>query len=152
MLTRRLFMAGLSATPLSITQANAHSSHGGFNPSGIAWHSYRSGLRAARRSRRPIFLVMHATWCHACVEYQRLFFDPRVEKLTKKFVCVLVDIDREPRITDKYIPDDGYVPHTTILEPNGAVRRNAMVSKGDDAHYIDTDNPRQLIRVLKKNG
>lgn len=97
-------------------------------------------------------MVVHATWCPACNEYREVFFDKRVEKLSKNFECVLVDVDKHPTVASAYERDGGYVPRSMILESNGTHRVKATSGEPEYKYYLDPSSPRALIRFLKANS
>jgi thiol:disulfide interchange protein len=57
---------------------------------------YRAGFEAAATEKKPMLLFFTAEWCHYCHELAaEAFTDERVVSLSQRFVCVLVDADRE---------------------------------------------------------
>ena len=67
-----------------------------WNSEKIAWLSFDDGAMEAKRSGRPIFMIVHATWCPQCRKYRKQFFDETIVELSRKFVMVLVDGDKNP--------------------------------------------------------
>ena len=57
---------------------------------------YEAGLRRAAAENRPLLVVFRAGWCHWCAEFaQGTLVDRRLVGLSRQFVCVMVDADRQ---------------------------------------------------------
>jgi hypothetical protein len=64
---------------------------------------YEAGVRRARTEARPMVLVFKAVWCrHSGMLLQRTLLDPRVVELSRRYVCVAIDADREPDVCRRY--------------------------------------------------
>jgi thiol-disulfide isomerase/thioredoxin len=60
---------------------------------------YQAGLDAAAAQRKPMLLFFTARWCTYCHQLAaEAFTDAAVVDLSERFVCVLVDADREPNV------------------------------------------------------
>jgi thioredoxin-related protein len=60
---------------------------------------YRAGAEAAAAQRKPMLLFFTASWCHYCHQLAaEAFTDSTVVGLSERFVCVLIDADREPSV------------------------------------------------------
>lgn len=58
---------------------------------------FESGLRRAAEDGRPLLTVFRAAWCRWSAELgQGVLADPRIVALSRRFVCVAVDADRDP--------------------------------------------------------
>lgn len=120
MLDRRTVIAGIASAPLIASPARAGlTTKHGFNDEQIDWLFYDDGLARAQEITRPVLLLAHATWCPYCQRTKRLYHDAKVVDLLQWYVPVLVDIDREPRLSARYAPDGNYVPRHLILMPDG---------------------------------
>ena len=133
MLNRRRVITGLAATlPLTAQPAWAQSTTGartgatgelttkhGFNDEQIEWLFLEDGLTRAQEITRPILMLAHATWCPHCRQTKNIYRDAEVVDLMQWYVPVLVDIDRQPEISQRYAPDGDYVPRHMILMPDG---------------------------------
>lgn len=86
----------------------------------IAWKTYSpETLAVAKRQKKPLFLLISASWCHWCRQYesQSLESPDVAEVLNSRFVPVFVDHDRRPDVVARY-PSRG-LPVTVILNPQG---------------------------------
>jgi thiol:disulfide interchange protein DsbD len=94
-------------------------------PAGIKWEkNYASALALARKTKKPVLVEFYADWCGPCKQMARTTLqDPAIVKLTRKFVSVRVDLDRQKDLARKY--DVQSIPYTVILNPNGKVTRAA---------------------------
>lgn len=64
---------------------------------------YQNGVFEAQRRGKPMLLFFTAGWCHFCHEMAAdAFTQEQVVQLSERFVCVLIDADREPAICQKY--------------------------------------------------
>jgi thiol:disulfide interchange protein len=60
---------------------------------------YEAGYAAAAAQKKPMLLFFTASWCHFCHQLAAdAFNDASVVSLSERFVCVLVDADREPQV------------------------------------------------------
>ncbi|RCN33642.1 hypothetical protein ANCCAN_20523 [Ancylostoma caninum] len=104
---------------------------GGF-PSAIDWVEWEKAIGVAKDLNKPIFFLIHKTWCGACKGLKREFgSSPKTKELielSKNFVMVNVEDDDEPE-DEKYAPDGGYIPRIIFLDT--------------DAEPMDTNNERK---------
>jgi thioredoxin-like negative regulator of GroEL len=60
---------------------------------------YQAGYAAAVEQKKPMLIFFTASWCHYCHQLAAdAFNDATVVNLSERFVCVLIDADREPEI------------------------------------------------------
>lgn len=86
----------------------------------ITWRPLDVGLEEAKRSGRPLMLVVHTSWCSRCKALKPQFATPDVERLAERFVMVNVDQDEDERVM-KYGPDGTYIPRVMFLDPSGSL-------------------------------
>ncbi len=121
-----------------------------WNTRQILWHPFANGLREARHTGKPVFIVFYAEWCSHCALYSRQFHDPRVVKLSKSMVMVRVDVDEYPDIAERYTPDGGYVPRTMVLRPNGSLITSIHGPQGQYRYFLDDRAPGELIGFMRQ--
>ncbi|KAE9412943.1 hypothetical protein Angca_007037, partial [Angiostrongylus cantonensis] len=96
-------------------------SHLGFRKD-IDWVEWDSAVDVAMDLKKPIFFLIHKTWCGACKALKQEFTSsPEISDLialSKKFVMVNVQDDDEPE-DKKYAPDGGYIPRILFLGSDG---------------------------------
>ncbi len=79
---------------------------------------FQQGYAVASRTSKPMLLFFTADWCHYCHQMEdEAFSNPQVIRLAEKFVCVLVDADREAQVC-KQFKVTGY-PTIQFLSPRG---------------------------------
>jgi thiol-disulfide isomerase/thioredoxin len=91
----------------------------------IAWGTRRDkAVEAARRDGKPLLMYFSAVWCGPCHDMQdSLWSRPDVIEMTSKFVCLNIDIDKDPSTAQRYAADN--LPMVSIADPWGTelVRR-----------------------------
>uniref|UniRef100_A0A1I7WHH3 Thioredoxin domain-containing protein n=1 Tax=Heterorhabditis bacteriophora TaxID=37862 RepID=A0A1I7WHH3_HETBA len=84
----------------------------------IKWVEWSKATGVAKDLNKPIFFLIHKTWCGACKGLQREFnSSPNADdliKLSENFVMVNVEDNEEPDDI-KYAPDGGYIPRILFL-------------------------------------
>lgn len=120
----------------------------GFNDEGIVWHDLEDGLSLARAEEKPVYLLVHATWCPTCRQFQKVFFAPSIEALSKEVVFVLVDRDKSPRTSLAYAPDGNYIPRSMILTAAGELREELTSGNPDYRYFLPAFSHKPLAAFL----
>jgi len=96
----------------------------------------------ARERDVPILLSLTAPWCRHCHEMDReTYAVPTIAaNVNDGFVPVRVDVDRQPRVRDRY--NMGGFPSTVFLAPDGTVLTGAG--------YLDHDGLRQVLERVRE--
>ncbi len=93
---------------------------------------YSQGYRKAQAAGKPMLVLFTARWCNYC--HQMLveaFTERQVVHLSERFVCILVDADREPEVCREF--DIRGFPTIQFLSPRGVpLNRLTGKSPGDD--------------------
>jgi thiol:disulfide interchange protein len=80
---------------------------------------FELGRQVARDRDRPCLVFFTAHWCTYCSRMEATTFnDAAVAQLATRFVCVLVDADREPEVCRR-LEISGY-PTVELISPAGA--------------------------------
>ncbi|AGB36203.1 DUF255 domain-containing protein [Natronococcus occultus] len=89
----------------------------------------------------PILCALTATWCDHCHEMDaETYAEPRIAAhINDGFVPVRVDVDRNPRVRDRY--NMGGFPSTVFLAPDGTVLTGAG--------YLGPDGMRQVLDSVR---
>ncbi len=87
----------------------------------IRWYSFEEGLKLAKEQKKLVLLDIYAKWCHWCnVMENTTYRNKAVIKIIKKYyIPVRVDADQRPDINKKY--NQGGLPSTVILTPDGEI-------------------------------
>jgi protein-disulfide reductase (glutathione) len=142
------FSVGVATGP---AQADPKSIAKGWNNAAVAWVDHTQGVAEAARTGKPILTVVHATWCSQCDRYKKVFFDPKVVELSKNFVMVMIDADREKKLSAKLGPGNQvFVPRTLFLKPDGQLRPEIKGVNPGYEHFIDNDSPAELLSLMQK--
>lgn len=87
----------------------------------IAWRkSFASALAEARRTKKPLLVDFNAVWCAPCHQLDReTFSNATVVAVSRNFIPVKVDVDKEPKIAARY--NVQAMPTVAVMKPNGAM-------------------------------
>jgi thiol:disulfide interchange protein len=121
---------------------------GDWNDSGIAWKSYDEGLAEAKASNKPIMLVFYTDWCPHCTNYSSVFHDPAVVELSKKFVMIHLNKEKEATVAAKYAPDGDYIPRTFFLKPDGTLLEQVTEQRDNYKYFYDEKDPKSVMRSM----
>ncbi|WP_455449837.1 DUF255 domain-containing protein [Natrinema thermotolerans] len=108
----------------------------------VEWREWgQAAFDEAAEADRPVLLSLTATWCDHCHEMdEETYAEPRIAaNLNDSFVPVRVDVDRYPRVRDRY--NMGGFPSTVFLAPNGEVLTGAG--------YLGPDGMRQVLDSVR---
>ena len=87
-------------------------------PPSVFWLNYEAGTQVARRQDRPMMMSVMATWCPSCRRLNaETYSNAEVIALSKKFVCVWVDTDRQPDVARMHAA--AKIPTIVFLDPQG---------------------------------
>ncbi|HML05566.1 MAG TPA: thioredoxin family protein [Methanobacterium sp.] len=85
--------------------------------------SFYSGSSAtgASPASKPTLVVLHASWCSACHEFDKTLSDPKVkEKISKNYNFKSIDVDYSRDEANKYAKNGRILlPTSIILDANG---------------------------------
>ncbi|MGM0590940.1 MAG: DUF255 domain-containing protein [Halobacteriota archaeon] len=108
----------------------------------VEWRSWgQAAFDEAQRVDKPVLLSLSATWCAGCHEMDaETYGEPRIAaNVNDRFVPVRVDVDREPRVRERY--NMGGFPSTVFTTPTGDVLTGAM--------YLGPDGMRQVLNRVE---
>ncbi|VDP01451.1 unnamed protein product, partial [Heligmosomoides polygyrus] len=118
----------------------------------IDWVKWSNAIGVAKDLNKPIFFLIHKTWCGACSGLKREFkTSPKMSELielSKKFVMVNVEDDEEPE-DDKYAPDGGYIPRILFLDTDAEPMKTNNEAKYRNNKYFYPLVP-QLIDAMQR--
>jgi thiol:disulfide interchange protein len=110
---------------------------------------YREGYEQAMREGKPMLVFFTARWCHYCHQMAReAFVQEQVVSLSQRFVCILVDADREPDICRQF-QVRGY-PTIQFLSPAGTPL-NRIVGK-KPGHQVVVEMHAALQALARRPG
>ncbi len=131
-----------SATPVRPTESKSESRSSGYGSLRFI-EGYQAGVEAAAAQKKPMLLFFTATWCHYCRQLAaEAFTDTTVIGLSERFVCVLVDADREPAVC-RYFQVPAY-PTIQFVSARGQPL-NRMVGKRPSREVV-----RQMQAALQQ--
>jgi hypothetical protein len=96
-----------------------------------------------------VLLVIYTDWCPHCHNYSRIFHDPRLVELARRFVMVRVERDENPEIGELYDVDGEYVPRTFFLRSDGTLRRELRGSHPRFRYYLDEHAADELLSLMR---
>ncbi|MFC4551963.1 MULTISPECIES: DUF255 domain-containing protein [Halorussus] len=108
----------------------------------VEWREWGpAAFEEAAAEDEPLLLSLSATWCSWCHEMDReAYSNPMVAaNLNDSFVPVRVDIDRQPRVRERY--NVGGFPSTVFATPEGDLLTGAT--------YLGVDGMRQVVERVR---
>lgn len=109
----------------------------------VEWREWgEAAFAEAEETEKPLLCCLRAHWCTECREMDReAYAAPTVAaNLNDDFVPVRVDVDRHPRVRDRY--NMGGFPSTVFLTPTGALITGAT--------FMGTDGLRQVLERVRQ--
>lgn len=104
----------------------------------VDWHEWGpEAFETAERAGKPVLCSLTAPWCAWCERMdEESYSDPKLAaNIGESFLPVRVDVDRQPRIRERY--NMGGFPTTVFLTPEGEVLSGAT--------YLGPDGLRQVL-------
>jgi uncharacterized protein YyaL (SSP411 family) len=108
----------------------------------VEWREWgEAAFEEAQEADRPVLLSLSATWCAWCHEMDReAYSNPMVAaNVNDSFVPVRVDVDRQPRVRERY--NVGGFPSTVFTTPEGELLTGAT--------YLGVDGMRQVVQRVR---
>ncbi|MEF8885352.1 MAG: DUF255 domain-containing protein [Haloarculaceae archaeon] len=109
----------------------------------VEWREWGpEAFAVAERSGKPVLLALTAPWCEDCREMDRTTYaEPRIAaNVNDGFVPVRVNVDRHPRIRDRY--NMGGFPSTVFTTPDGTVITGAT--------FLGIDGFREILDAVRR--
>jgi hypothetical protein len=109
----------------------------------VEWRDWgQSAFDEASEAGKPVLLALTATWCDGCHEMDaETYADPRIAaNVNDGFVPVRVDVDRHPRVRERY--NMGGFPSTVFTTPTGEVITGAG--------YLDPESFRGILDRVRE--
>jgi thiol-disulfide isomerase/thioredoxin len=121
-----------------------------WNDPGIAWHAYRDGMREIIRTGKPGVLLFFTEWCPQCRTYSRVFHDPEIVALSRRFVMIRVDRDQNDALNSFYAKGGSYVPRTMFLREDRTVDWSMRGGNPEYPHFLETGSSAELKTLMKR--
>ncbi|KRX42790.1 Thioredoxin domain-containing protein 12, partial [Trichinella murrelli] len=116
----------------------------------INWLPYEEGIEAAKTEKKPVFLLIHKSWCPACQVLKKKFVKAKpIIELSKYFIMINAQDDEEPWEED-FKPDGAYIPRILFLDTEGNVMKdikNPSENFDQYTHYYSAPSP--IIKSMK---
>ena len=109
----------------------------------VEWREWGpEAFAVAERSSKPVLLALTAPWCEDCHEMDRTTYsEPRIAaNVNDGFVPVRVNVDRHPRVRDRY--NMGGFPSTVFTTPEGTVITGAT--------FLGIDGFREILDAVRR--
>lgn len=121
----------------------------GFNDE-IEWLNMEDGLEQAKLQKKPVFMLIHKSWCGACKALKPKFTTSiEILALSKKFAMINLQDDEEPSDFE-YLPDGGYIPRILICDENGKVQKEFYNEAGSAQYKYYYPNIEDIIDTMKR--
>ncbi|HEY2774499.1 MAG TPA: thioredoxin family protein [Candidatus Binatia bacterium] len=122
---------------------------GDWNDSAVSWKKYDEGLAEAKSSNKPVCLIFYTDWCPHCANYSKVFHDPAVVDLSKKFVMIRINKDQDAANSAKFAPDGEYIPRTFFLKPDGTLLKDVTEQRDQYRYFYSETDPASVMRSMK---
>ena len=117
----------------------------------IEWHTWEDALPLAKKTSKPIFLLVFADWCPHCRDLGNVFGDPEIADLSKRFIMVRQNHDDSPPwlapYTQKY---GGYVPRIFFFGPDGKLREDITSGHPKYPFFYAAEQPAVLKSAMRR--
>lgn len=143
----RSVIAGLALTALAFGGLQTSHAAGDASPAKkygpIAWgDSLEKARKAAAKDHKVVLMDFYAEWCVPCKQMlSTTYKDKRVVSRAKKFVPILIDVDKQPKLAQKYNIDA--IPAVIFLDAKGKVLRQ-------ESGYHDANEFLKLMNSVSK--
>ncbi|TMS33413.1 hypothetical protein L596_001157 [Steinernema carpocapsae] len=119
----------------------------------INWVKWEDAIETALDENKPIFLLIHKSWCHACKALKKTFGQSNARKafktLSEYFVMVNTEDDDEP-FEEEYRPDGKYIPRLLFLDQNGDLLPEFKNKKAEYKNYsYYYSSPADVLNSMK---
>uniref|UniRef100_A0A1I8A7L0 Thioredoxin domain-containing protein n=1 Tax=Steinernema glaseri TaxID=37863 RepID=A0A1I8A7L0_9BILA len=119
----------------------------------INWVKWEDAIETALDENKPIFLLIHKSWCHACKALKKTFQQSNARKafktLSEYFVMVNTEDDDEP-FEEEYRPDGKYIPRLLFLDMNGDLLPEFKNKKAEYKNYsYYYSSPADVLNSMK---
>ncbi|KAL3994800.1 Thioredoxin-like family protein [Acanthocheilonema viteae] len=119
----------------------------------IDWVKWEDAVETAMEVNKPIFLLIHKSWCHACKALKKTFQQSNARKafrtLSKYFIMVNTEDDEEP-YEEEYRPDGKYIPRVLFLDKNGDLLSQFKNKKAEYKNYAYYySSPADILNSMK---
>jgi protein-disulfide reductase (glutathione) len=118
-------------------------------PSGVDWKPYKEGLAEAKSSDRPVCLIFYTDWCPHCQNYKKVFENPDVVALSRKFVMIRINKDQDPQTSAQYAPDGEYIPRTFFLNSDGTLLPQITAKRDKYKYFYDEHDPASVLSSMR---
>lgn len=70
----------------------------------VDWiYSYDEAMKKSAAENKPVMMDLYTEWCGWCKKLDReTYQDAKVVELSRNFVCLKIDAEKEPRLAEKY--------------------------------------------------
>ena len=120
-----------------------------WNADEIPWRGFEDGMRRMAETGKRGVLVLQADWCLVCRSYQKLFAEKSVTKHADDFVFMIVDIENDPELQQRYNVDGDYIPRTFLLETDGSLAISATGGHPRQKFFVDPFRDHELSSMLR---
>lgn len=130
--------------------AGGNAVHLDWNDKVIDWYDYEEGVALASETGKPLLFIIYAQWCPTCHAYKKIFAEPSIVAMSKKFIMVRADFDRRQDLSSKYNLDGEYVPRTFVLTPVGKVMQGLYPKAKRPRFFLSASDSGDLLSLMER--
>ena len=143
-------LAGLVALAVpQPAQAGQSSAKQGFDwAKSVPWRTWDQAVVEAKRTKKPICVVVYTDWCPRCRELAPIFDMPKISGLAKKFVMVHQNRDHAPPWLKKFSETGEYIPRVLFLNSKGELQKDITSGSARYPYFYSVQGWRALVASM----
>merc|ERR1712038_354121 len=116
----------------------------------IEWKPWNEALDLAKKTEKPIMVLLHKTSCPACKSFKPIFANSKeILELSSKFIMVNAKFGQEPSNEPKLSVDGKYVPRIIFLDSESNVLKEVINHKGNPKYKYFHQTAQTVVQAME---